>query len=92
MKMTRIYGILILLLLLLFGLSLLHGKCRHSLGAGLDVLTGSTAQRESWRFIILESRLPQALTALLAGGALSVSGRCCRRPFATPSPRPTSLA
>ena len=56
MKMARIYGILILLLLLLFGLSLLHGSVDIPWGQTLDVLTGSTAQRESWRFIIFESR------------------------------------
>lgn len=88
MKMARTYGILTLLLLLLFGLSLLHGSVDIPWGEAVAVLTGGSAARESWRFIILENRLPQALTALLAGGALSVSGLLLQTAFRNPLAAP----
>lgn len=88
MKMARTYGILTLLLLLLFGLSLLHGSVDIPWSEAVAVLTGGSAARESWRFIIIESRLPQALTALLAGGALSVSGLLLQTAFRNPLAAP----
>lgn len=42
----------------------------------------------SWRYIILYSRLPQALTALLAGGALSASGLLLQTTFRNPLAAP----
>ena len=37
--------------------------------------------KASWRYIVLESRLPQAITALLCGGALAVSGLMLQTAF-----------
>lgn len=52
-------------------------------------LTGGDASRAAWRVIVLESRLPSASTALLAGAALSVAGllmqTCFDNPLAGPS-------
>lgn len=50
----------------------------------LDILLGQFEGRQSWRYIILESRLPQALTALLAGAALSASGLLLQTTFRNP--------
>ena len=38
------------------------------------VITGQDTSKEAWRTIVLESRLPMALTAAVAGAALSVAG------------------
>ena len=45
----------------------------------------------SWRFIVLESRLPQALTALFAGAALAVSGLMLQTVFNNPLAGPSIL-
>ena len=36
--------------------------------------TGNEVEKASWSFIVWESRLPQAITALLCGMALAASG------------------
>ena len=52
----------------LFFANIAYGSVDIPFDAVWAVLTGSETVRESWSFIILNSRLPQALTALLAGG------------------------
>ena len=58
----------------LFAASLFLGSVPIPLRAVLGILTGGEAGQASWSFIVLESRLPQAVTALLAGAALATSG------------------
>lgn len=53
----------------------------------LRILTGD-GDNEAWQYIILYSRLPQALTALLAGGALSASGLLLQTAFRNPLAAP----
>jgi len=53
------------------------------------VLSGASPEREAWRVIVLETRLPMMLTAAVAGAALSVAGlllqTCFDNPLAGPS-------
>lgn len=42
------------------------------------------ARNASWTYIVMESRLPQALTAILAGASLSVSGLLMQTTFHNP--------
>lgn len=65
-------------LIVLFFFSLVYGAVRIPLGDVLRILSGSYGGREAWRHIVLESRLPQAVTALLSGGSLAVSGLMLR--------------
>lgn len=55
----------------------------------LRILMGEEAGKASWRFIIWQSRLPQALTALLCGASLAVCGlmlqTALKNPLAGPS-------
>lgn len=57
----------------------------------VDILLGREASQssEAWRFIVLQTRLPQTLTAVLCGAALSVCGlllqNIFRNPLADPS-------
>lgn len=53
----------------------------------LRILTGR-GDNEAWQYIILYSRLPQAVTALLAGGALSASGLLLQTAFRNPLAAP----
>lgn len=86
--MKRTYLLLLLSISLFFVLSLVHGAVAIPLRSVLAILGGDAGQRESWRFIILESRLPQALTALLAGGALAASGLLLQTAFRNPLAAP----
>ena len=49
----------------------------------------SEAVKPSWRYIVLQSRLPQALTATLAGGALAISGLMLQTAFRNPLAGPS---
>ena len=48
-------------------------------------------EKASWSFILWESRLPQALTALLCGGALAVCGLMLQTAFKNPLAGPSIL-
>ena len=78
------------LLVLFFG-GLVYGAVRIPLGDVLRILAGSYEGKEAWRHIVLESRLPQAVTALLAGSSLAVSGLMLQTLFKNPLAGPSIL-
>jgi iron complex transport system permease protein len=69
---------------MLFVLNLMTGSVDIPAADIWHILTGEEAARASWKFIILESRLPQALTATLCGAALAVSGLMLQTAFRNP--------
>ncbi len=71
-------------ILLLFGLNLTTGSVLIPFTDVMDILCGRFAGKESWQYIILENRLPQALTALLCGASLSVCGLMLQTAFRNP--------
>ena len=78
------YQLLLLLsaIVVLFALNLLVGSIHIPAADVLTILFGDSDDiRPSWRYIVLESRLPQAITALLCGGALAVSGLMLQTAF-----------
>lgn len=79
--------IIILITSLFFILSLVTGSVDIPFKDVVKVLCGEE-DNPTWRYIILYSRLPQALTALLAGGALSVSGLLLQTTFRNPLAAP----
>ena len=66
--------ILAVCVVVLFAASLIAGPVKIPFREILSVLTGKGASQEIWNHIILENRLPQAVTALLGGAALAISG------------------
>jgi iron complex transport system permease protein len=68
----------------LFALNLLVGSVRIPASDVVSILIGDLTAKPSWRFIVLESRLPQAMTAVLCGGALAVSGLLLQTAFRNP--------
>ncbi|MDE7089448.1 MAG: iron ABC transporter permease, partial [Prevotella sp.] len=85
MKKGLVYGLSMgLLLVVLFVLNLITGSIHIPVPDILAILLGDETIKPSWRFIILESRLPQALTAMLCGGALAVSGLLLQTAFRNP--------
>jgi iron complex transport system permease protein len=71
--------------------SLFSGSVAIPAGDVWRVLTGSEIEREAWATIIVRHRLPQALTALLAGPALAVSGLMLQTLFRNPLAGPSIL-
>ncbi len=60
-------------------------------GVVTDVLTGSRPESDAVRYIILESRIPQMLTAIIAGAALASSGLLLQTAFRNPLAGPSVL-
>ena len=50
----------------------------------IDILTGGEVVKRSWAHIVLEVRLPQAITALFTGGGIAVSGLLLQTAFRNP--------
>jgi len=65
-------------------LNLTIGSVQIPFADVLHILCGRFAGKESWQYIILENRLPQALTALLCGASLSVCGLMLQTAFRNP--------
>ena len=74
---------------LLLMLNLLVGSVAIPTHEVLAILSGQDVGKPSWQFIILQSRLPQALTALLCGAALSTSGLLLQTSFQNPLAGPS---
>jgi iron complex transport system permease protein len=86
------YGIILLLLILaLTGANLLFGSVNIPADAVWHILTGNEVEKASWSFIVWESRLPQAITALLCGMALAASGLMLQTTFNNPLADPSIL-
>ena len=68
------YPFLLVLLLLLFAGGLVYGAVSIPVESVVNILLGEGTERLAWQNIVLQSRFPQAVTALLAGASLAVSG------------------
>ena len=76
-------------ILLLFVLNLFIGSVKIPIRDIVAILFGDRSENESWRFIIMQSRLPQAITATLCGAALAVSGLMLQTAFKNPLAGPS---
>jgi len=83
--------LLIAATILLFTLSIFTGSVHIPADQVWTVLTGGEAEKASWTFIILDSRLPQAVTAMLCGMSLAVSGLMLQTSFRNPLAGPSIL-
>ncbi|MBS5551063.1 MAG: iron ABC transporter permease [Bacteroides sp.] len=77
-------GILVGLIVVLMAANLFLGSVDIPVQAVIDILLGREVERETWNFIIWESRLPQCITALLCGASLSASGLMLQTVFNNP--------
>ena len=78
-------------LLICFMLNLLLGSVHIPAKAVIGILFGDDNGNVVWANIIFKSRLPQALTATVAGAALSVSGLQMQTVFRNPLADPSVL-
>jgi iron complex transport system permease protein len=84
-------GALIGLLLLAFLLSLAIGSVTIPLDNVVRILLGGTPDRATWADIIFKFRLPKAITAMLSGAALAISGLQMQTLFRNPLADPFTL-
>ena len=77
------------LCVVLFVLNLIMGSVKIPVEDVVRILLGDETQKASWQFIVLQSRLPQAITALLCGAALAVSGLMLQTAFRNPLAGPS---
>lgn len=68
----------------LMAANLAFGSVDIPLKAVGNILFGGEVEKESWQFIVWESRVPQCITALLCGAALSASGLMLQTVFSNP--------
>ena len=77
------------LIVVLFALNLLWGSVSIPATDVVRILLGDGAEKASWQYIVLQSRLPQAITATLCGAALAVSGLMLQTAFRNPLAGPS---
>ncbi|MEF9986069.1 MAG: iron ABC transporter permease [Bacteroidales bacterium] len=90
-KYKLIYSILALMLVLFFFSNLIFGAVHIPIDSIINILSGNLVTKPAWEHIILQSRLPQAITALLAGASLAVSGLLLQTLFRNPLAGPSIL-
>ena len=90
-KRAMIFLSLVLFVLSLFLANLFYGSVDIPCKEIVSILLGGEGEREVWRLIILETRLPQAVTALLTGMAISVAGLLLQTLFNNPLAGPEVL-
>ena len=83
MKSLSLY-VLLLLGAILFVMNLVMGSVHIPAADVFSIIMGDESVKPSWRFIVLESRLPQAITAMFCGGALAVCGLLLQTAFRNP--------
>lgn len=83
--------VLFLMLLAAFLVNLSMGSVSIPLGEIVSVFIGNGTSKETWRYILIDYRLPKAITAMLAGGGLAISGLLMQTLFRNPLAGPFVL-
>lgn len=78
-----------IMVLLLFVVSLLVGSVSIPVSETFRILIGEESVKPSWQYIVIESRLPQAVTAMLCGASLAVCGLILQTAFRNPLAGPS---
>jgi iron complex transport system permease protein len=86
-----LFPALALLLLLTFFFNISYGQVAIPMKEVFRSLFGGTASKETWEYIIVNFRLPKAITAVLVGIGLSISGLLMQTLFRNPLAGPYVL-
>lgn len=78
-----------IMVLLFFVVSLLIGSVSIPVSETFHILIGEESVKPSWQYIVIESRLPQAVTAMLCGASLAVCGLILQTAFRNPLAGPS---
>ncbi|MBO7260731.1 MAG: iron ABC transporter permease [Bacteroidaceae bacterium] len=68
-------------IVMLFMLNLFIGSVKIPFNQVLEILLHGESSKPSWTFIVLQSRLPQAITAMLCGASLAAAGLMLQTAF-----------
>ncbi|MBR2233257.1 MAG: iron ABC transporter permease [Prevotella sp.] len=82
--MRRFTILMTLLIVILFAINLVVGAVDIPVKEVVNILMGGKSDRPSWEYIVLQSRLPQGITAMLCGASLAVSGLMLQTAFRNP--------
>ncbi len=82
--MRRFTILMLLLIVVLFAINLVVGAVDIPLKEVVNILMGGKSEHASWEFIVMQSRLPQGITAMLCGASLAVSGLMLQTAFRNP--------
>jgi iron complex transport system permease protein len=95
MQMEQTYRsyfiVLFILLVIAFLVNISLGSVAIPIDEVLSSLFGGGASKQTWQYILIEYRLPKAITAILAGGGLAVSGLLMQTLFRNPLAGPFVL-
>lgn len=90
-KHYLLFVIFAVLLCSFFVLDLISGQVSIPLDEVFKILFGQQATKSTWEYIIINYRLPKAITAILVGMGLSVSGLLMQTLFRNPLAGPYVL-
>ena len=88
---SKAYYILAAAFIALFFGNLVYGTIGIPVKEVLNILSGGESAKPSWDIIILNSRLPQCITAMLSGASLAISGLLLQTLFRNPLAGPSIL-
>ena len=88
---TTLFLLLVLATLLMFLLDISLGSITIPINDIFESLSGGKASKETWEYIIINYRLPKAITAVLVGMGLAVSGMLMQTLFRNPLAGPYVL-
>jgi len=88
---TTFILLIILSIVVFLFLNMVLGSVRIPMSAVWHIFTGTGDEPQTWQNIIWKSRFPQALTALVAGAGLSISGLQMQTVFRNPLAGPSVL-
>ena len=78
-----------LLMVVLAAVNMLVGSVHIPAADVFAILLGDDSAKESWRYIVIQARLPQTIAAILCGAALAVSGLMLQTAFKNPLAGPS---
>ncbi len=73
----------------LFLMNLIIGSVDIPVADVFSILCGNGSDKASWEYIVMQARLPQAVTAVLCGSSLAVSGLLLQTAFRNPLAGPS---
>ena len=88
---TKKLSILFFVMILLFFINICSGSVPIAINEIAEVLLGGNSSKPSWDLIVLQFRLPKAISAVLVGSGLSISGLLMQTLFRNPLAGPFVL-
>ena len=88
---TKHFILLSVLLIVFFGINISLGSVSIPFKEIFNTLLGGVASKESWQIIVLDFRIPKAITAVLVGSGLSICGLLMQTLFRNPLAGPFVL-